>query len=657
MAAKGRVGDWVARTGLRVANRFNPLVSSPSAPLRTAAFLEAFGPSLMPRESGHQGVAAGLSVLAADLVGTTLDRGVRSVVPPTAPYSVRAGSRLAVAVSGHYVSRLPETDDESTAKASLRTAGRLATSAAIGGIIYETGIELRTRYPAAGPLRPIALSASTLGAAFFFSGRLLKRRRGLIERWSDEDQPASLPRATAIGFGVATTGRLLGRGFLTSRRAVSAFFGDDPVRAQIGRSANTVIWGAGAVAAYNLVVGRIGRANETVERAFAHPPTNPYVSGGPRSSSPFFELGREGRRYVTDSLSADLIDETLGETGALTPIRAFVGYNSEPLYPSGRSEMMMEELERLGAFERKYLLLVSPTGTGWVDQTVVECAEFFARGDIASCCIQYGRTPSFLAVHKVALGRFQFRHLLWGVKQRLAGMPPDERPTVLVFGESLGAWSSSDVVMHQGIRGFDHYGIDRALWFGLPGLAKWSKTGMREGSSELVPPGTVGAFDRYDQLAALSPAERDRLRAIVLDHDNDPIAQVSLRLAVKQPPWLGTDDRGRGVPPTMAWAPLLTFVHVAVDAMNAMRVVPGEFKSFGHDYRADTARMVHEAFRLPPVTEEQQAEVHRTLLRLEVERGKRIERSAAEAAAAPTERRTEGPQWQRSLGTDSGPSS
>jgi hypothetical protein len=43
---------------------------------------------------------------------------------------------------------------------------------------------------------------------------------------------------------------------------------------------------------------------------------------------------------------------------------------------------------------------------------------------------------------------------------------------VLVFGESLGAWTSSDVVMFQGIEGFDHYGIDRALWVGLP-LTTW----------------------------------------------------------------------------------------------------------------------------------------------------------------------------------------
>ena len=46
--------------------------------------------------------------------------------------------------------------------------------------------------------------------------------------------------------------------------------------------------------------------------------------------------------------------------------------------------------------------------------------------------------------------------------------------------------------MFQGVEGFDHYGIDRALWVGLPWLAKWSRSGMTRGSSTLVPEGTSG---------------------------------------------------------------------------------------------------------------------------------------------------------------------
>jgi uncharacterized membrane protein len=218
---------------------------------------------------------------------------------------------------------------------------------------------------------------------------------------------------------------------------------------------------------------------------------------------------------------------------------------------------------------------------------------------------------------------------------RLEGMPPTKRPKVLVFGESLGSWASSDVVMHQGISGFDHYGIDRALWFGLVGLAKWSKTGMRQGSGDLVPPGTVGAFDNFDEYSQLTKDERDKLRAVIVDHDNDPIAQMSFRWAVKRPPWLAGSARGRNVPESMEWVPLITFAQVMVDAMNAMVVVPGQFKSFGHDYRGDTADFVHAAYHFADVTEVQKKAVGETLLRLEVERGERIKQAKADDGSAP----------------------
>jgi uncharacterized membrane protein len=280
---------------------------------------------------------------------------------------------------------------------------------------------------------------------------------------------------------------------------------------------------------------------------------------------------------------------------------------------------------------------------------MIESAEILSRGDIATVCIQYGRSPSFLAVQKVALGRQQFRQLMWGVSQRLAERPSDKRPKVLIFGESLGAWSSSDVVMYQGIEGFDDYGIDRALWFGLPGFAKWSKTGMRDGSSDLVPDGSVGTFDRIEEYNELTEDEKDAMRAVILDHNNDPIAQVSMRLAVKEPAWLHASVRGRNVPDEMEWSPLLTFIQVAVDAMNAMKVIPGEFKSFGHDYRGDTAAFVHAAYRFPAVSDEQMTNVHEALLQLEVERGERIKQSKQASAAEDNARkkRTRGPKYLR----------
>jgi uncharacterized membrane protein len=190
--------------------------------------------------------------------------------------------------------------------------------------------------------------------------------------------------------------------------------------------------------------------------------------------------------------------------------------------------------------------------------------------------------------------------------------------------------------MHQGIAGFDHYGIENALWFGLPGLARWSRTGMREGRNPLTPEGTVAAFDHFDQYLELSEEERSSLRAVVVDHDNDPISQMSLRLAVKRPPWLDGAPR-RNVPDGMRWQPIITFIQIMADAMNAMVTIPGEYKSFGHDYRADTLDFVAAAYDLPPVTPVQSEAIYNRLIERELDRATRIKTPSEEIVLTPEE--------------------
>lgn len=613
-------GNFV-RLAVTVSDRLNPITSGPAGPLKAGAALDAFGPSLMPRTSVHQGIAAGLAVLAAGAVGSSVDVLARRIAPASSPLAWRVGARAVLAAAGAAMAGTRETPEEPTSKAALRSAGRLMSVAALGGIIHEAGKEAQNKVDT--PLVPIVTGLG--GFAYVASrwGKELETRKGVIQRWTEDDKPANLPTSLAIAFGVASLGRLIGSGYESSRDSLVSYVGDGPGHAAIGRTINSGLWTAGAVALYNGLVQRISKNNSKVEEAFATPPSSPYVSGGPNSISPFEELGLQGRRFVTEVVPPETIEGTLGGPAATHPIRAYVGVDSEPIYATGRSELALDEMERLGAFDRKYLLLVSPTGTGWVDHTVVESAEILARGDIATVCIQYGRAPSFLEVQGVSLGRAQFRQLLWGVRQRLRTVPTEDRPKVLVFGESLGAWSSSDVIMHQGIEGFDHYGIENALWFGLPGLARWSKTGMREGRNPLTPKGTVAAFDNIDQYDALLPREKEKLRAVVVDHDNDPISQMSLRVAVKRPRWLD-GSYGRNVPQQMKWTPLITFIQVLIDAMNAMVTVPGQYKSFGHDYRGDTSDFVQAAYGFDPVSDEQKEAIHSTLIAREIDRAARI---------------------------------
>jgi uncharacterized membrane protein len=629
--------DWPDQ-GRRLAGWLNPVVASPAAPLETIAALDALGPSLMPRTSRLAGVSMGLSVLAARSTTSVAERLTRAVAPADAPLGRQLAARAVVGGAGAALARLPQRDGERLWAASARSAGLLLRAGAAGGAIYDLGHALQARFPTQRAVRPLAVSAALSGGLLWWGGRRLAAREAAVQRWP-LPQTTTLPATLATSYAVTAVGTGLAKAFVWSRGALEGYFGPGPGKRVLARLVNAGVWAAGGVAAYNAGVSYIGRANEKVEPGYATPPPNPLVSGSPQSLLPFADLGQQGRRFVTDMVTPQLIKQVMGEDAVAHPIRVYVGFDSEPLYPTGRAELALAELARTGAFDRSWLLLVSPTGTGWVDHTLIETAEFLARGDIATCCVQYGRYPSFLSVQKVALGQAQFRLLLWGVKQRLEERPPERRPRVLVFGESLGAWTSSDVVMFQGIDGFDHYGIDRALWVGLPWLAKWSRSGMARGANELVPEGTVGVFDRHDQLAALGEEERARLRAVILSHDNDPIAVFGPDLLIQRPPWLADGRRGRGVPPTMRWVPLVTFVQTAMDAANAMVSVPGKFGSFGHDYRADMVRFVQDAYQFPAASQQQLDRIEQVLVSLELERAERIKAQHAQAAPpAPVHR-------------------
>ena len=665
-------------TVVQVADYINPLLSSPAGPLEGVAMAMSFEPSLMPRSSTQQGIMMGLAGLTARGLGAAVEKGTQTVTPDVAGLPLRLAVRGAVGLAGAGLATIPARDGESLWRSGARSAGQLLAAAAISGAVHDAGEATITSTRKGGVVRPVLSAAAVSAGLVALAGKNLKQRKRVIKRWPVE-QKNELPAAIGVGWATYAVGSGLGKGYIGTRNSLVRYLGPGPTKRIIAGVANTAIWAGAAASLYNAGVGYIGRANEKVEPSYAMPPISPLVSGSEGSSSPFSRLGLQGRRYVTDVVSPEMIEDVLGEPAEQAPIRVFIGYNSEPMYSMGRTEMAMAELERTGAFDRSNLLLISPTGTGWVDQTMIESAEFLSKGDIATCVIQYGRFPSFLSVQKVALGRHQFRALLWSVRQRLAERPPEQRPKVFVFGESLGAWASSDVVMYQGVEGFDHYGIDKALWVGLPGLAKWSRNGMAAGSSDLVPRGTVGVFDHPDQIEELTAEERRRLRAIVLSHDNDPIAVVSPDVLVREPGWLG-EPRGRGVPDDMDFTPISSFLQVAIDAMNAMVTVPGRFGSFGHDYRADMARMVRAAYGFDDITDEQVGAIDEQLVTLELERAERINASKAEdAPASPQYRgthladedtgrivteagvplqagRTSGPEWFKVVtGADAGP--
>jgi uncharacterized membrane protein len=336
------------------------------------------------------------------------------------------------------------------------------------------------------------------------------------------------------------------------------------------------------------------------------------VSGGLGSVVPWATLGREGRRHAVSFVRPrpvpdrpagvpDLSIETvMRQPARVAPVQVYVGLDSAGSARE-RVDLALAEMERTGAFDRSLLVLVSPTGTGYVNYVAVAALQYLTLGDVATVTLQYSRRPSPLSLRMIKIAREQNKLLWLRVLQRVRTRP-GPRPRVVLFGESLGAHTSQDVFLHWGTLGPDALGIDRALWIGTPYGSKW----MRQvtGVDRLdVDRDAVAVVNDFEQLTAHRPA---RPRFVFLSHDNDGVTKFGPDLLWTPPGWLGPDrprpepvDGGspRGIPPGMRWRPITTFFQSLVDMKNAQ--VPGAYRAWAHDYRADLPRFLSEVYDLP----------------------------------------------------------
>jgi uncharacterized membrane protein len=370
----------------------------------------------------------------------------------------------------------------------------------------------------------------------------------------------------------------------------------------------------------------------------------PTISGGPESLVPWTALGREGRRHAfapvrPNPVSArpagvpDLsIATVMGRPPRATPVQVYVGLDSAP-DERARVELAMAELDRTRAWDRSVLMLISPTGTGYVNYCAVAAAQYLTLGDIATVTLQYSKRPSPLSLGRISAAREQNRLLLLHVLDRLRGRPHGRHPRVVLFGESLGAHTSQDVLMHWGTLGPQALGIDRALWIGTPYGSKW----MRQVTGRPRPdvnPDLVAVFNDFAQYSALPPARRAQLRYVLVSHDNDGVTKFGADLIASQPSWLGPGRAPvqnvpgaspRGIPPAMRWRPLTTFLQTMIDMKNAQ--IPGAYLANAHDYRPDLARFLAAVYDLP-ASEEQMARIERALEERETTRAHLFARSA-----------------------------
>jgi uncharacterized membrane protein len=562
-----------------------------------------FEPSLMPRTPAQQGLVTGLSAsttLGAVALGQSLSSALARRIGPAAgadpdARTVRAAAdacALGVGVAVQLLSA--QRPQEPLRRAMVRTAayelalgsGAALVTSGLGAMVARGDRRTRTVVP----------GLLTVGAAAL-AVPLLRRRIRTRFAGSTRLGPSLASAATvAAGVQVATLAeRAVSRAVGTGLAAVLP--GPPRLWTWTGRAAAAALTAAAVAGALDRAYEKIESGAERDEPGLDTAPNDPFVSGGYLSAVPYETLSREGRRHVRTRTRAQFVERVMGQVALAEPVRVYVGLGSAPTAQQ-RVALALEEVERLGALDRSVLLLVSPTGTGYVNYAAVEAVEYLALGDVATVTMQYSLRPSFLSLDRVDVGREQNRALWQALAERVRALPGEQRPRVLMFGESLGAHTSQDAVLHQGTGGLADLGVERALWIGTPLGSGW-RTEVLGPDAGAATRELVGEFDSFEQFQALPPDRRDALRYVMVTHAEDGVPKFGPPLAIQAPDWLRAEPRAEGIPEAMRWAPFTTFLQVFVDMLNGSSVTPGTFAALGHDYRADLLDFASAVYDLP----------------------------------------------------------
>lgn len=310
-------------------------------------------------------------------------------------------------------------------------------------------------------------------------------------------------------------------------------------------------------------------------------PTSPLKSGSGESLLRWDEMGRTGREYISSGPSKQEIEAVSGRP-AREPIRVYVGLRAADT-PQERARLALRELVRTGAFDRDVLVLVTPTGTGWIDPAAMNAVEHLHHGNIASAALQYSYLNSPLSLLVEAeYGADVARALFAEVYGYWTELPPDRRPQLYLHGLSLGALHSQRSWELHELIGDPFQG---ALWSGPPFESEqWRRiTDNRNmGSPEWRPQFRDGRFVRFmnqqgtpeSTIAPWGP-----MRLLYLQYASDPIVFFDYRYAWRRPDWLNA-PRGPDVSPALRWFPLVTMLQLAVDMAVTTPTPPG----YGHVY-------------------------------------------------------------------------
>jgi uncharacterized membrane protein len=339
-------------------------------------------------------------------------------------------------------------------------------------------------------------------------------------------------------------------------------------------------------------------------------PTQPERSGSPASLVKWSTLGVQGRDFTGIGAKLGPSVRQLSDFNgapATEPIRVYVGLESADSLQK-RVDLALSELDRTHAWSRAAIGVFTTTGTGWIDERAASPLEYMYNGNTALVGMQYSYLPSWISfLVDVQKAADTGRAVIQAIQGRLAEMPKDTRPKLLLFGESLGSYGTE-----QAFKNVDQLisGVDGALLVGpvFQNHIHDAVTDDRDkGSPFWRPVYKQGEHVRF----AVAPSDLSdpptawtSPRIVYLQNSSDPITYWSLNLIWNRPAWLN-DPRGPDVSSHMFWIPVATFWGTLGDMAFSTGVPAGH----GHDYGANPVDAWAAIIRPPGWTTEKTKEL------------------------------------------------
>ncbi|MEW1953081.1 alpha/beta-hydrolase family protein [Terrabacter sp. NPDC080008] len=469
------------------------------------------------------------------------------------------------------------------------------------------------RRPRAAAWRTLAIVGGVLLAVFFVLGQYWQARIRDLMGVTDYSLPLVIasPWVAVVVFGLLLwVGRGLRRLYRRTAGLLDRWVGH--------RAARAVGWVVVVAATWLLVSGVLLQGAATVaNQAFsvrnteteegAHQPTSALRSGGPGSLVDWTTLGRQGRNFTGLGPTAVQIQK-LTHAPAMEPVRAYAGLDSAPDAES-RAALAVSDLQRAGGFARKNLLVVTTTGSGWVDPAMVDSFEYLTHGDSATVSMQYSYLPSWISyLVDQSKAREAGRSLFDAVYDKWSSLSPHVRPRLFVAGESLGSFGGETAFSGE-------YDLRNrtagTLFVGPPNfntLFREFSDHRASDSPEIQPVYKGGRTVRFsnDPAVPAPPTSRpwEGTRVLYLMHPSDPIVWWSPNLVFHEPDWIA-EPAGSDVLDRMVWIPFVTFWQVTADLPFSTGVPGGH----GHTYTSEYVDGWNAILRPAGVTSQQLADL------------------------------------------------